>query len=316
MTSTQRIAAVALASLALAIGACRGQTTDTVPPETGDEAVAYVDDATIWASDVRREAVIQGLIGDGEPLDVSSELFRQVLGSVVDQKLLAAEARRRGLGDDPTSRRRIAMAEDRILGDILVETSVQRAVTDDAIRGLYQEYLRGTEAVDEFRARQIVTETEAAAQEVLALVEAGSTFESLILTRSIDQTRFSEGDIGGYFTADIMPEGYGEALADAEIGEIVGPFQTDAGWVLLKLEDRRQEELLSLEAARPQIVRFLTLNEVADVLETLRDQAEVNVLIPGFDDDGSGAPAEAPIAPGALAPSQADEASETEAPAP
>ena len=44
----------------------------------------------------------------------------------------------------------------------------------------------------------------------------------------------------------------------------------DAGWVVMKVEDRRPEEQITLEAARPQIVRFLTYNRVRDLLENLR----------------------------------------------
>ncbi len=94
------------------------------PPEAGDKAVAKVGDRTVWASDVKREAVTEGLIGQGEPLDVSSDLFHQVLDGVIDQKLLSAEATKRKLDQNPAAQRRLAAARERILGDILVETSV------------------------------------------------------------------------------------------------------------------------------------------------------------------------------------------------
>ena len=55
-----------------------------------------------------------------------------------------------------------------------------------------------------------------------------------------------------------MPPPYADALKAAKVGDIVGPFQTDAGWVVMKLEDSRPEAPISLEAARPQIVNFLT----------------------------------------------------------
>src|SRR6476469_9798305 len=70
-------------------------------PEADDRAVAEVQGKTIWASDVKREAVAQGLVGEGEPLDVSSDLFRRVLDEVVAQRLLAGEAPRRKLDKDP-----------------------------------------------------------------------------------------------------------------------------------------------------------------------------------------------------------------------
>ena len=64
------------------------------------------------------------MISEGEPLDVSSDLFRQVLDEVVDQKLLAAEALKRKMDREPLAQRRLAAARERILGDMLVESVV------------------------------------------------------------------------------------------------------------------------------------------------------------------------------------------------
>eukprot|EP01036_Dinobryon_divergens_P048825 gene48825-65470_t len=72
-------------ALVLAVAACGRGGGDDRAPEPGDRAVAEVQDQTIWASDVKREAVAQGLVGEGEPLDVTSDLFRRVLDEVIDQ---------------------------------------------------------------------------------------------------------------------------------------------------------------------------------------------------------------------------------------
>jgi peptidyl-prolyl cis-trans isomerase C len=297
----RKISTVLLLIAVIGMSACTRSQTDGRPPEAGDQAVAKVGDWTIWASDVKREAVAQGLIGEGEPLDASSDMFRQVLDGVIDQKLLAAEAVKRKLEQDPAVQRRLAAARDRILGDVLVERSVERAVNENNIRGLYQELQRSTRPSEEFRARQIVTTTAAEAQAVAKLLSAGATFESLVLAKSTDAaTRFAGGDLG-YFTTDVMPDGYEAALKDAKTGQVVGPFQTDAGWVLLKVEDRRPEQPISLEEAKPQIVRFLTYSDVRDMLENLRKNAKIKVLI-AEPPSSAREPASAPAARAAPAP--------------
>ena len=106
--------AALLAALGLALAACGDRGGAERPPQPGDEAVARVDGKTVWASDEKREAVAQGLIGEGEPLDVTSSLFRRVLDEVVDQKLLAREAERRGLDESPLVQRRLEVTRDRI----------------------------------------------------------------------------------------------------------------------------------------------------------------------------------------------------------
>ncbi|HEY8572121.1 peptidylprolyl isomerase [Phenylobacterium sp.] len=298
-------AALALAT-SLALSACGRDGGDGGPPERGDQAVAKVDGKTVWASDVKREAIAQGLIGEGEPLDVSSDLFRRVLDEVVDQKLLATEALKRKLDKDPVAQRRLAAARERILGDMLVESVVSDAVNDNAIRGLYQEQLKLAKRTEEIRARQIVVATIAEADQVRKLLASGASFEALAMERSTDAaTRFNGGDLG-YFTTDVMPEAYDAALKGAAPGSIVGPFQVEAGWALVKVEDRRDEQPISLEEARPQIVRFLTYDQIRDLLEKLRSRSKVQVLVkadgprpPPPADAPKVAPQPAPAAPAA-----------------
>ena len=291
--------------LTLALAACNQKTGSEKPPEPGDAAVARVDGDTVWASDVKREAVAQGLIGEGEPLDVSSDLFRRVLDEVVDQRLLAAEALRMKLDKNPVAQQRLEAARQRILADMVVEGVVEKKVTENAIRELYQEQLRLSRQSDELKARQIVAPTQAQADEIKKLLAAGASFEALAMERSIDAaTRFSGGDFGGYFTLDVMPEGYVAALKDAKAGDLVGPFQVEGGWALVRVEEKRQEAPITLEAARPQIVRFLTYDEVRELLETLRSKAKIEPLL-GKAQDVPGAPREpasAPPAPKAAPP--------------
>jgi peptidyl-prolyl cis-trans isomerase C len=287
----------------LALAACGRNVVSEKPPEAGDKAVAKVADRTVWASDVKREAVTEGLIGQGEPLDASSDLFRQVLDGVIDQKLLAAEAQKRKLDQSPAAQRRLAAAHERIMGDMLVETSVEKAVNDNAIRGLYADFQKSSRPAEEFRARQIVTPTQAEAEADKKLLAAGAVFETLAMAKSTDAaTRFSGGDLG-YFTTDVMPDGYEAALKDAKPGALVGPFHIDTGWVIMKVEDRRPEQQIGIDAARPQIVRFLTYNRVRDLLEDLRKGAKVTVLIPPASGPSREPSAAPPPAPGAAAAS-------------
>ena len=294
-------AAAVLAVLSLVLAACNQVALQDQPPQPGDRAVARVNGHTVWTSDVQREAVAQGLISDGAPLDASSDLFRQMLDEVIDQKLLATEALRRHLDRDPMAQRRMAAARERILGDMLVERSVAGAVNENTIRSLYNEQLALARQSEEFRARQIVLTTQPEAAQVRALLAAGGAFEATAMERSTDMgTRYNGGDMG-YFTLDVMPEAYDVALRNARPGDLVGPFQTENGWVILKVEDRRPEQPITLSEARPQIIRFLTYDQVRDLLQRLRASARVQNLL-GPAPNVPGAPREPASAPHLIRP--------------
>jgi peptidyl-prolyl cis-trans isomerase C len=285
--------AFALALVAAALTAC-APSGDSGKPQAGDLAVARIDGKPVWKSDVSREAVAQGLIGEGETLDVNSELFQRVLDEVVDQKLLASEAIRRGLDKSPAAQRRLAAARERILGDMVVEGAVNSSVNETAIEALYQEQVKLNRGGDEFRARQIVTPDQASAQAIRKQLGAGGSFDKLAAEHSIDaETRSSGGDLG-YFTPDVMPAAYGKVLSGAKAGQVLGPFQSDAGWVLLKVEDRRKQPPPTLDASRPQIVRFLTYAQVGDLLKALRGKGRVQLLTGPAPTGQTAAPSAAP----------------------
>lgn len=299
------LAAVCLAALA----ACARHDAVGRPPEPGDKAVAQVGGQTVWASDVKRQAVAEGLIGEGEPLDVASQTFHQVLDEVIDRKLLAAEATRRKLDSDPLVKRRIAAAREKILGDAVIEAETERAASDSAVQALYDEQSRLSKQTDEVHAQQIVTAAQADADAARKQVEGGAAFDAVALQRSIDPaTRYNGGDLG-YVALDVLPQPYAAALASAKPGDLVGPFKTDAGWVVLKLDDRRPEAPLSMEEARPQIVRFLDFSAVRDLIARLRQKSPPKLLIgpaadvPGAPREPASAPPEAP-ASGAAANNQ------------
>ncbi|MFI4936385.1 MAG: peptidyl-prolyl cis-trans isomerase [Caulobacterales bacterium] len=315
--------AAALAAISLAVAGCGQQPLAQGPPEPGDKAVARINGQVVWASDVKREAVAEGLIGQGEPLDVSSDLFRQVLDEVVDTKLLAAEAIKRRLDKDPAGQRRLAATRDRALEDLLVENVVGKAVTQDTENGLYQEFLKNRTPSEEIHLRQIVLTTEPEAEQVKKLLAGGASFDALAMERSKDDaTRFKGGDLGEA-TTDTLPEPFATAVKDAKAGQTVGPVKVDAGWALIRVDDRHPEPPPTLESVRPQIIRFITYDQVKDLVLKLRGRAKIETLVapppdvPGAPTEPASAPPEsAPGSPTAGAPSAAPSAAPGAKPAP
>jgi peptidyl-prolyl cis-trans isomerase C len=264
--------------LALLSGCSKPKTSES-PPEPGDVAVAKVNDMAIWASDVRQEAVAQGEIGEGEPLDITSDLFHRTLEDVIDRRLMAEEAHKKGLDNSLVAQRRLQAAHDRILADMLVENTINRAINEDKVKALYDEQVRLSQKSEEIRARLIILKTKEEAESVFKALQGGAIFEALAMERSIDQsTRFNGGDMG-YFTTDMMPQAFKGAMGNAQPGTLIGPVESDGGWAILRVEDRRPEQPQTLEDLRPQIVRFLTFDQLRGLLIKMREKAKVDYLI-------------------------------------
>lgn len=241
----------------------------------GAQVAARVNGTPIYVSDVELEAAQQGLIEPGDPLDTTSPEFDNTLDELIDQRLLSLEAERRSLHKLEMSRRRINAARERILGNILVEHMVDQAITDEKIEQLYREQARIVRLGEEVRARHILFATEEQADAVYREARAGADFAALAFTHSKDEmSRYEGGDLG-YVTRDVLEPSLAEVAFELKQGDISEPFQSDLGWHIVKVEDRRKEKPPSLEEMRPQIVRYLTFDEIKDVLKELRAKADI-----------------------------------------
>lgn len=280
-TSARTLAGLSfLLVLAACSGSPSGETTDAgLPPP--DNAVAQVDQTIIYNAAVQREALAQGMIAEGERLPPDDPEYERIVEELIDQRLLALEARRRGLQNTPEARRRLAAAEERILGNILLETEIAAQVTEEAAQRLYSEQTELSRPGEQIRARHILVDSREDADAIIGLANDGRDFAELAVQYSTDiATRVQGGDLG-YFSRDgVLPEISALAFSTEE-GEIAGPVRTNAGWHILYIVDRRAPEGPPFEEMRSSIVRFLTFETISTLVEELRTAARIEVIQPG-----------------------------------
>ena len=239
------------------------------------QIAARVGGTVITVEDVQREAVSLGLTETPQALLPTDPVFRDTLSDLIDQRLLALEAVARNMQDEEEARLRLAAAEERILGNILVENAIASAVTEDSVEQVYEEQARLAPRTEEIRARHILVETREEADEVARLLAEGSDFGQLAAQVSRDlATRFSGGDLGYFTRTGILP-GFAQVAFSTDEGAVSAPFETEYGWHVLEVIDRRLQPRESLEEVRPNIVRFLTLQGIDDLLEVLRERYPV-----------------------------------------
>jgi len=248
---------------------------EMMTPDELDPVLARVDGTLIRRSDVEREAQAQHPSSGAMTLQPGSEAFSEILEQLIDQRLLALEARRRGLNQADEARRRLALAEERILGNVLVETALADAVTDETVRRIYEEQIRLIQLGEEVRARHILVDTREEAEALAALLDAGEDFAEMAIRVSQDHaTRLEGGDLGYFSREGILPS-FGSVAFATDEGEISAPFQSEFGWHILIVVDRRRQPPPSLESMRPNIVRYYTFDQLESLVGGLREEADI-----------------------------------------
>lgn len=255
------------------VSACGKKVAPEIPIIEEGEAAAIVNGEKVYISDVELEAVARGLISAGTVFDAKHPDFKMVLDQTIDQKLMAQEALVRGLEADPAAARRLAMARERILGNLLVESLIASEVTEETIEAMYADQVRLQQINDQVSLAHILLSTREDADEVHAELQAGARFESMVRSRSEDMmTRMENGDLG-YVRPEDMDAPYPSIIAETVTGAYSQPFKTGDGWHILMVKDRRTAPPKTRDEMRPEIVTFLTLNEISRLLRTLRVEA-------------------------------------------
>ncbi len=90
--------------------------------------------------------------------------------------------------------------------------------------------------------RHILLDDEAAAQEVLDLLNDGGDFAELAAERSTGPTGPNGGDLGCAPSGNYVPE-FAAAVDGATLGEYVGPLETQFGWHVLVVDRFEETEL-------------------------------------------------------------------------
>ena len=271
------IGLIALIGLSMiGLSACNPEASTRAPSSVIDSATAaVVNGEAIYIRDVELEAVAQGMIEPGSDFGPSHPDFPQILEQLIDQRLLAQEAVRRGLDQEPEAARRLAAGRERLLGNILVESLVASEVTEDAIDRMYEEQVKLQQLDDEVRVRRIVVETEAEAAGILIELDAGRDFAEAALEHSTDiRTRLEGGDLGW-----VKPNELGDPdaamIGDTVTGGISNVFRTEMGWTILKVDERRTTPPKTKAEMRPEIITFMTFTQISDILRELRFAAEI-----------------------------------------
>lgn len=261
------------------------------PVDAADPIVARIDGRFVHLSEVEAAAKTSGQLLEDETLTVEAAFARDLVDAFVEQRLLAKAALEESVQRDPGVATRLSAARDRILAASYMKAQVDAAVTPERVRRLYDAHADITRLGDEVRARHVLVATETDAREIIAALGAGGDFGAYARARSLDRATAHLGGEIGWFTRDMMTPTLGDAAFSTPVGEIAEPFQSDFGWHVLEVLDRRPTRGVAFASVEDNIRRFLTLRAIDDTLKSLKDNEDVLYFPPAENSDrasGSG----------------------------
>ena len=270
MTSTSKLALV-VAAVAFFVAPLPAAATDA------DTVVARVGDTEITMGHV--VGLMARLPREYQQLP-DETLFDGIVQQLVEQTAVVQSI------EEPLNRR-LRVDLDNSQREVMVNDTLARvldgAVTDETLQALYAERYLQREPEMEFNAAHILVPTEEEALALLQELEDGADFGHLAREHSGDPGSAENGGALGWFQGGQMVQPFAEAAAALEPGEVSEPVQTQFGWHLIRLEDRRLADAPPLEAVRDELTAELQRQAITDHVAAAREATTVEITTEGID---------------------------------
>lgn len=257
------------ASLVLLAGSVAAQ-------EDEDPLAARVEGREIRRSDVIASAQ------DLPPayLEQMETIYPFLRDRLVGFELVAIDGRADGLADDPEVQEMVRQFEDEAIRQVYLTRLLDEGITDELVQERYEMYVATQPAVDEVRARHILVDSEEAAREIINELNNGADFATLAKERSTDRASAEErgGDLG-YFVREEMVAPFADAAFALETGTYTkDPVQTDYGWHVIMVDDRRIRAAPPLDEIRDELENQIAAELIQGLLDELRADATVELF--------------------------------------
>lgn len=203
-------------------------------------------------------------------------LWEGVLDQLVQQQLLAAQ-----LGE-PTAQIALLLATQKrsLMAAEVIDRLTNQAITDEALEAAYNARFANAAAEEEYSAAHILVDTREEAEAVVARLNDGADFAETAKEISTGPSGPNGGDLGWFGIGMMVPE-FETAVIALEVGQISEPVQTQFGWHVIILNDKRQKEAPTLDQVRDELAAQIQQEAIAKALEDLIAAAAITRPEPG-----------------------------------
>lgn len=197
-------------------------------------------------------------------------LYDFVLEQLIQQQLLGQQQ------EELTQQNALTLDNETrsLLAVQTVSALTNDVVTDEAVQAAYDAQFAEFEGEDEFDASHILVESEDEAKALKAQLDDGADFAEMAREHSTGPSGPNGGALGWFGKGQMVPE-FENAVLGLEKGQISDPVQTQFGWHLVILNDKRKSEAPPLETVRDELAQTIQQEAIQAHIDELTQQAQI-----------------------------------------
>ncbi|HEV7507252.1 MAG TPA: peptidylprolyl isomerase [Thermoanaerobaculia bacterium] len=276
---TVLLAGLACGLAVLPLTGCRHQ-----PPPPAPDAAARIGGEDVRYGDF--EAYLKRTVNDTDGVlgsDVLSQLFDQFL----EERLLVRLAIDRKVAREA----RNAAGQRAAIEALLASRQPREPASGEDVARYYAAHRQDFARPERVRLRQILTQDRATAERALKEIGGGTEFAEVARRLSHDPGA-AAGGYQGELSREDLPPSFAEVIFGLKTGEVSRLVPADYGFHIFQVTEREPAQVISLEAARPEILSKLRQERADRLLQSLVQEARAryNVSVNGrnlpFDYEG------------------------------
>lgn len=237
--------------------------SDTLPSKVNGVAIPKA----------RVDVFIKAQVAQGTP--DTPELRRAVTQELVMRELMAQEATKKGLAKNPEVQAQVDLTRQTVLAAAYRQDFMRNNKPSEAAIKAEYDKARAEAGDTEYKARHILVESEAQAQEIIAKLKRGEKFEDLASVSKDEGSKQRGGDLDWSAPAQYVKP-FAEALTKLEKGKYTEtPVHTRMGYHVILLEDTRPTQFPPYEEVKGRVAQAMTAQAFEKNMIELRKKAKI-----------------------------------------
>ena len=154
------------------------------------------------------------------------------------------------------------------------------SVSDGDAKKYFADHKDEFKSKDQVKARHILVKTEEEAKQLIAKLDKGASFGELAAENSLDPSgKSAKGDLGWFAHGQMVKPFETVAFGLTKGAYTKTPVQTQFGWHVILVEDKKAEQDLGYEETKEDIKNFIAQQQQKEKLDEILASAQKKIKV-------------------------------------
>lgn len=204
----------------------------------------------------------------------------KVLITLINRQAVLNAAEKAGIKNTTEYKRALKQAGENIAIQAMArQFTASHPVTDKDIAQAYQKLVKAL-APEQYRLREITTDSYQAAEAAIAEIKGGKSFSIIAAEKSQDAQTAAIGGETGWLAAPQLLAPILTAMQSLKVEEVTGPVAVPKGFVVLQLLGKRPTPQPALDQIKPQLTTAVQQQQWDQYVIKLRSEQGAHLVVP------------------------------------